>query len=344
MARKVIHIDMDAFFARIEQLRHPELMDKPVVVGGDGDPRKRGVVSTASYEARKYGIHSAMPLRTAYRLCPKAAFVAVDIPAYREVSERIMSILREYTPLVEPMGLDEAFLDVTHSLRPAEEIGLEIKRRIKDELNIYATVGIGPNKLVAKIASSESKPNGFTVVSEEDVEKFLEDLPVRALWGVGPKTENRLREAGIQTVKDLRMRESDDLCALAGRSFGQMLFRYSRGLDESPVVTNWEPKSISREVTFQRDTSDADYMKNTVESLSKDVWMQLQQSTYSGRTITLKLRYHNFSTHTKSTTSAEPFDSAAEISAFAQDLLLMFDLRRKVRLIGVRVSKLEKSH
>jgi len=204
MERKIIHVDMDEFFARVEQLRRPELMGRPVVVGGDGDPRKRGVVSTASYEARKYGIRSAMPLRTAYRLCRKATFLPVDIAAYRKVSLRIMSILREYTPLVEPLGLDEAFLDVTHSVRSAREIGLELRDRIRRELNLVATVGIAPNKLVAKIAASQGKPDGFTIVEEEAVEEFLEDLPVRTLWGVGPKTENRLKRLGIRTIKELR--------------------------------------------------------------------------------------------------------------------------------------------
>lgn len=342
MGRKIIHVDMDEFFARVEQLRHPELMGKPVVVGGDGDPRKRGVVSTASYEARKYGIHSAMPLRTAYRLCPKAVFLPVDIPVYRKISERIMSILREYTPLVEPMGLDEAFLDVTHSVRPAREIGLEIRRRIKEELNIVATVGIGPNKLVSKIASSQSKPDGFTIVEEGDVEKFLENLPVRALWGVGPKTESKLKKAGISKIKELRELGLDELSRSFGESLGRMLFNYSRGLDESPVITSWEAKSIGREVTFQKDTSDPKFLKETILKLSRSVASQLLNSGWAGRTVTLKIRYSNFSTHTRSFTSTEPVSRWGEIYSTSLKLLSKFNLMRKVRLIGVRVSKLEK--
>lgn len=338
-----MHIDMDEFFARVEQLRRPELMGKPVVVGGDGDPQKRGVVSTASYEAREYGIHSAMPLRTAYKLCPKAAFLPVDIPAYQRVSEQIMSILREYTSLVEPMGLDEAFLDLTHSVRPTREIGLEIKRRIKEELNLVATVGIGPNKLVAKIVSSHSKPDGFTIVEEANVEKFLEDLSVRALWGVGPKTEDRLKETGISSVKELRGMRLDELCSNFGESLGQMLFNYSRGLDESPVITHREPKSMGREVTFQKDTSSLYFLKETIAKLSKDVASQLKNSGWAGRTITLKIRYYNFSTHTRSISLPEPVRTSREICSETTKLLSTFDLTRKVRLVGVRISLLERA-
>jgi DNA polymerase-4 len=343
MGRKIIHVDMDEFFARVEQLRHPELMGKPVVVGGDGDPSKRGVVSTASYEARKYGIHSAMPLRTAYRLCPKATFLAVDIPAYQDVSVRIMSILKEYTPLVEPVGFDEAFLDVTHSVRSARTIGKEIKRRIKDELNLVATVGIAPCKLVAKIASSESKPDGFTVIEEADVGVFLKDLPVRALWGVGPKTEGKLRKAGIRTIEELRRKRLEELTAICGESFGRMLFNYSRGLDRSPVVTSRELKSIGREVTFQTDTSDVEFLRNTISELSRSVASQLRSHGYRGRTVTLKIRYQNFSTHTRSVTSPESMNTLESIRSRAFQLLSGLNLVSKVRLVGVRVSGLEKT-
>ena len=336
-------MDMDEFFARVEQLRHPELMGKPVVVGGDGDPRKRGVVSTASYEARKYGIHSAMPLRTAYRLCPKAAFLAVDIPAYEKVSVKIMAILKEYTPLVEPVGLDEAFLDVTHSVKSAWTIGDEIKRRIRDELDLVATIGIAPSKLVAKIASSESKPDGFTVVEEAGVEEFLKDLPVRTLWGVGPKTEERLKRAGIRTIKELRRKKLEDLIAICGRSFGRTLFYYSRGVDRSPVVATRELKSIGRETTFQRDTSDPDFLRETITTLSQSVASELESHGCGGRTVTLKIRYQNFSTHTRSVTSPEPVNTALTIKSRAFQLLSRFDLARKVRLVGVRVSCLEKA-
>ncbi len=343
MERKIIHVDMDEFFARVEQLRHSHLMGRPVVVGGSGDPKKRGVVSTASYEARKYGIHSAMPLRTAYRLCPDATFLPVDIPAYRKASESFMAILREYTPFVEPWGLDEAFLDVTHSLRSARTIGGEIKCRIKMELNLVATVGIGPNKLVAKIASSHGKPDGFTVVETEEVEDFLGGLPVRALWGVGPKTESRLKKAGIETVAQLRCRELGELRSTFGDSMGRMLYRCSRGLDEGPVLTRREPKSMSRETTFEVDTLDPERLRRTIEDLSKGVAAHLEGSRYCGRTVTLKIRYDDFSTHTRSTTAAQSIAAWRQIYARAMGLLSKYRLTRKVRLIGVRISGLERS-
>jgi DNA polymerase-4 len=342
MERKIIHVDMDEFFARVEQLRRPELMGKPVVVGGDGDPDKRGVVSTASYEARRYGIRSGMPLRTAYRLCPKATFLPVDIATYRKVSLRIMAVLRQYTPLVEPLGLDEAFLDVTHSVISAREIGLEVKQRIKRELNLVATVGIAPNKLVAKIAASRGKPDGFTVVEQEAVEEFLADLPVRALWGVGPKTENRLKRVGIRTIKELRGMNLEELCSRLGESLGRLLYSYSRGLDNSPVVANWKPQSVSREVTFQKDTSDLPFLQETIAELSRGVASQLRDSGHCGRTVTLKIRYDNFSTHTRSTTSSELVHTSEKIRSTALKLLQRFNLMRKVRLVGVRVSKLKK--
>src|SRR3990170_2253311 len=198
--RRILHIDMDAFFASVEQKRHPELTGKPIVVGGSGDPTKRGVVSTASYEARKFGIHSAMPLRTAYKLCPDAIFLPVDYEEYSKVSEKIKTILAEFTPIIEDVGIDEAFLDITQIDKPPDETAKEIKRRIRDETDLSCSIGIAPNKLLAKIASDMQKPDGLTIITEADIVTKIWPLPVRKLWGVGPKTEAFLKSKDIETI------------------------------------------------------------------------------------------------------------------------------------------------
>jgi DNA polymerase-4 len=192
--RRILHIDMDAFFSSVEQKRHPELVGKPVVVGGEGDPAKRGVVSTASYEARKFGIHSAMPLRTAYSLCPEAIFVPVDYEEYSRVSGEVKAILKQFSPIIEDVGIDEAFLDISSIDRPSEEIAKEIKKRIKDETDLTCSIGIAPNKLLAKIASDMQKPDGLTIIMEDDIQRRIWPLSVRKLWGVGPKTEAYLKK------------------------------------------------------------------------------------------------------------------------------------------------------
>lgn len=224
-ARVILHVDMDAFFSAIEQRRRPELRGRPVVVGGTGDPRSRGVVSAASYEARAYGIHSAMPLRRALRACPHAVFLPVDIAAYREVSERLMRILRDFSPLVEEVSLDEAFVDLSHRGREAASIAKEIKARIHAELGLTASVGVGPNKLVAKIASGLAKPDGLTVIAEHEVEPRLSELPATVLWSVGAKTAARLRDAlGVETVGDLRAISIGLLQQAVGSRHGRLLY------------------------------------------------------------------------------------------------------------------------
>ena len=338
--RRIIHIDMDAFFAAIEQRRRPEYQGKPVVVGGDGDPHKRGVVSTASYEARRYGIRSAMPLREAYRRCPQAIFLPVDYEEYSRVSEEIMAIMGEYTPLIEPVSLDEAFLDVSEIPRHAEEIARDIKDRIKKETGLTASIGIAPNKLLAKIASDLNKPDGFTVIKEDEKEKVLSDLPVRSLWGVGKKTEAYLKEMGINTVGQLAKVQLETLKEHFGNSFGQMLYDHSRGIDNSPVITEWEPKSISRETTYQRDTRDLGLIKSTLLELTVDVVRSLKSQGYKGRTVTVKIRYQGFVTVTKARTLDESTDSLDPIWKTALSLLSKFEFKKKVRLVGIRVSNL----
>lgn len=340
--RRILHIDMDAFFAAIEQKRHPELIGRPVVVGGDGDPTKRGVVSTASYEARRFGIHSAMPLRTAYKLCPEAVFLPVDYEEYTKVSEKIKDILREFSPIIEDVGIDEAFLDISHLNIPPEEVAVEIKKRIRDETDLTCSIGIGPNKLLAKMASDMEKPDGLTIITEDDIEEKIWPLPVRKLWGIGPKTEAYLKSIGINTIGDLASVPLERLVAIFGKSHGGYLYKASRGIDESPLITHWEPRSLSREVTFQRDTNNWHLLARNLSELLKDVVNELRERNYLGRTVTVKIRFIDFKTHTRSRTLKEPTNSTDEIRKTAFECLRRFELKKKVRLIGIRLSGLVK--
>lgn len=340
--RRILHIDMDAFFAAVEQKRRPELIGKPVVIGGSGDPTQRGVVSTASYEARKYGIHSAMPLRTAYKLCPQAIFLAVDYREYSRISEIIKDILREFSPVMEDVGIDEAFLDISEIETPPEEIAKEIKRRIAGKTGLTCSIGIAPNKLLAKIASDLEKPDGLTVLSEEDIEKRVWPLPVRKLWGVGPKTEAYLKSVGIETIGQLASMTPDQLTGHFGKSYGEYLYEASHGVDESPLITHWEPKSSSRETTFQTDTDNWQVIAKNLAELTKEVVEDLKGRGLTCRTVTVKMRFNDFKTCTRAKTLSGPSDVLEEIRRAAFDCLNRFELKRKVRLIGVRVSGLNK--
>lgn len=335
---------MDAFFAAIEQLRRPELRGQPVVVGGDGDPRKRGVVSTASYEARAYGIHSAMPLRTALKRCPHAVFLPVDFVAYREFSGRLMRLLHDYSPLVEPMSLDEAFVDVSHRDEDPTHLAGEIKQRIRDELGLTASVGVGSNKLLAKIAANLQKPDALNVIWAHDVEERLRELPATVLWGIGPKTAARLREAlQVETVGDLRQIPLVQLQEMLGPHHGEYLYQACRGIDDSPVVTEWEPKSMSRERTFQVDVHRRETLARTIRALGQEVWDEcVHEDGYLARTVTVKLRYHNFRTHTRAQTLPEPSGDRDLLLRMGVSLLDRFSLDRPVRLVGVRFSNLVK--
>ncbi len=333
---------MDAFFAAVEQKRHPELIGKPVVIGGAGDPTKRGVVSTASYEARKYGIHSAMPLQQAYRLCPEAVFLPVDYDEYMKVSEKVKDVLRSFTPLVEDVGIDEAFLDITDVDMESEEITNMIKERIRKETGLTCSIGIGPNKLLAKIASDMKKPDGLTIISPADIKKLIWPLPVRKLWGVGPKTERRLKDIGINTIGDLASIPLEKLMEYFGQSYGNYLYEASRGIDESPVITYWEPKSMSRETTFQRDTDNWNVIAKNLAELSRDVVDSMKESGYKGKTVTIKIRFSDFETHTRAKTLEDFTDSLEIIRKAAFEALGKIELKKRVRLIGVRVSSLQK--
>ncbi|HUL22341.1 MAG TPA: DNA polymerase IV [Thermodesulfobacteriota bacterium] len=340
--RRILHIDMDAFFSAVEQKRRPELAGKPVIVGGGGDPTKRGVVSTASYEARRFGIHSAMPLRTACKLCPDAIFLPVDYEEYSRVSEEVKGILREFSPIMEDVGIDEAFLDLSSIDRPSDEIAREIRKRIQDETGLTCSVGIAPNKLLAKMASDMQKPDGLTIITEDDIPSRIWPLSVRKLRGVGPKTEAYLKEKDIQTVGDLASYSLDQLTEEFGQSYGSYLYEASRGMDESPLVTHWEPKSISRETTFQRDVENWQVIAKTLVDLIKEVIHNMKEEGYQGRTITLKIRFSDFKTYTRARTLSQHGDSEEEIRKAAFDCLGRIELKKKVRLVGVRVGDLKK--
>lgn len=333
---------MDAFFAAVEQKRHPELIGKPVVIGGSGDPTQRGVVSTASYEARKFGIHSAMPLRTAYKLCPEAVFLPVDYEEYSRVSTLVKSILREFSPIMEDVGIDEAFLDISDRTESSEEMAGRIKAGIKAELDLTCSIGIAENKLLAKMASELKKPDGLTIIGEGDVEKLIWPLDVRKLWGVGPKTEAHLKNIGINTIGELAVIPLEELTGQFGPSYGNYLYDASRGIDESPLVTHWEPKSSSRETTFQRDTNDWQTIARTLAGLTREVSEDLKHSGYAGKTVTVKIRFDDFKTYTRAKTMSEFTDSNETIRKAAFEALSRIKLEKKVRLIGVRVSGLKK--
>jgi DNA polymerase-4 len=341
MKRRILHIDMDAFFAAVEQKRRPELDGKPVIIGGRGDPSKRGVVSTANYEARKYGVHSAMPMKTAYNLCPHAVFLPVDYEAYSAASIKFKEILRTACPIMEDVGIDEAYLDITDMPDTHEEITGRIKSGIKERTGLTCSIGIAPNKLLAKIASDMQKPDGITILMEADVETKLWPLPVRKLYGIGPKTEEHLKSISIQTIGQLAALPLEKLMEHFGNSYGQYLYEAARGIDDSPLVTHWEPKSFSRETTFQEDVRDWQVIARTLADLSKDVVEDMKEHRYKARTITIKIRFSDFETFTRALTISDYTDSEQEIRKAAFACLKRVELKKKVRLVGVRASNFQ---
>jgi DNA polymerase-4 len=337
--RAILHVDMDAFYASVEQRDHPELRGRPVVVGAD--PRGRGVVSAASYEARRYGIHSAMPIGRAYRLCPTAAFLPVDMDKYARESDRIMAILADFTPLVEPLSLDEAFLDVTAS-RALHGTGVEIARRIKQrirtELGLTASAGVAPNKFVAKIASDLEKPDGLVEVGPGEEASFLRDLPLRRLWGVGPAAERELTSLGAHTIGALVRLGRRRLEARLGVASGAHLFELAQGIDDRPVVPWHDSKSIGAEQTFERDTRDIGRLRATLLGQADRVAAELRAAGLRGRTVTLKLRFADFHTITRRGTGEAPTSDGGEIFRRAWAALSKVPRAQAVRLIGLSVS------
>jgi DNA polymerase-4 len=339
----ILHVDMDAFYASVEQRDRPGLRGRPVVVGAD--PRGRGVVSAASYEARRFGIHSAMPIGRAYRLCPTAAFLPVDMDKYARESERIMAILADFTPLVEPLSLDEAFLDVTGS-RALHGTGVEIARRIKgrirDEVGLTASAGVAPNKFVAKIASDLRKPDGLVEVVPGQEAAFLRDLPLRRLWGVGPSAERELSALGARTIGDLVRLGRGQLKARLGAT-GAHLFELAQGIDERPVVPWHDPKSIGAEETFGHDTRDVGRLRATLLAQADRVAAELRQTGLRGRTVTLKLRFADFRTVTRRGTEETLTGDGGEIFRRAWAAFSKVPRPQAVRLIGLSVSGLARA-
>lgn len=333
---------MDAFYASVEIRERPELAGRPVVVGGS--PEGRGVVAAASYAARRYGIHSAMPAATARRLCPQVVFLPVRMEHYARVSDQLRAIFERFTPLVEPLSLDEAFLDVRASQRlfgPSEQIARRIKDDIESELHLTASVGVAPNKFLAKIASDLDKPNGLVIVAEDGVQAFLDPLSVGRLWGVGEATEKTMWRLGIRTVGDLRSRSRDALHAAFGKA-GEHFWALARGIDERPVVPERDAKSISRETTFDRDIVEAQLLRAHLRALTGDVAHRLRRNGLFARTVFVKLRFADFETTVRSLTLSAATDSTRTIWQGASRLFAQHypGAGAALRLIGVGVSGL----
>jgi DNA polymerase-4 len=337
--RRIIHLDMDAFFASIEQLDFPEYRGKPLAVGDN----PRGVVSAASYEIRKYGVHSAMSVAQARRLCPHGIFTPVRGRRYKEVSREVMAVLRDFTPVCEQASVDEAYLDVTGLERlagPPEVMGRELKRRIKERTGLTASVGVAPNKLVAKIASDFDKPDGLTVVEPEAVLAFMAALPLEKIPGVGRQTLPKLHLLGLRTAADVQRCSRQFLEQRFGE-FGSQLFERARGVHHRPVeASSARPKSISAENTFERDTDDVEFLVRWLLRQADRVASELRQEGCLGRTVTLKLKFSNFQQITRSQTLAEPVNTTRRIYETAAGLLRAESLGWPVRLIGLGVSNL----
>ena len=379
--RLVAHVDMDAFFAAIEVRDHPEYRGRPVVVGAG--PRARGVIAAASYEARRYGVHSAMPSRRAFALCPTAVFLPPDMERYHAESKRLLELLETFTPQVEPISVDEAFLDLTGCPIPPPDLttqapagqrpdpgfafGHAIQRRIRKDLDLPASVGVAPNKFLAKVASELAKPDGVRRIPPDGIQAVLDPLPVEALWGVGPETRARLRARGIATIAALRRASVSALRAILGFP-GERLAALSRGIDDRPVDPGGEAKSVGRETTFDQDTRDAELLARTLRALCEDVARRLRADGIAGRVVTLKVRFEPFDTLTRRLTLPAATDHGGRIARAATVLWRRLEpatpsldvpgrgLRsrpsaegrlasqtpaRRVRLVGVTVSGLE---
>jgi DNA polymerase-4 len=340
-APSILHVDLDAFYASVEQLDDETLRGKPVIVGGLGN---RGVVAAASYEAREYGVRSALPMARARRACPHGVFLTPRFERYSEKSGEVMAILRDVTPLVEPISLDEAFLDVAgarRSLGSGPEIAQHLRTRIRAETGLTASVGVATTKLLAKLASDLSKPDGLLVVEPGTELAFLHPLPVTRLWGVGPATKKRLDDYGVDTVGDLAELPETTLVRALGQAAGSHLYALARNEDERAVEPDREMKSIGHEETFPTDRTDRDGLERDALRMADAVAARLRGTGKAARTVQLKLRYGDFRTITRSHTLPSPTDVTAEIGETARDLLRAVDLEAGIRLLGVSVQQLE---
>jgi len=336
----IIHLDMDAFYPAVEVLDNPELKGKPVIVGGS---KERGVVSSASYEARKYGVHSAQPMVTAMRLCPNGIVLPVRMSRYKEVSEQIHEIFELFTPLVEPLSIDEAFLNVTGSTRlfgSPIEIAKKIKQMVAEKTGLTISAGVAPSKFVAKIASDLEKPDGLTIVPADKVREFLDPLPIKKMWGVGKVTQQALSRLSIQTFKDLRQVPVEVLEKKFGKH-GSHMHQLSKGIDDRDVVTEHEVKSIGHEETFSEDIFRVDLAKKELLSLANRVARRMRRQGVEGKTITLKVKYHDFVKITRSVTRHKYTNDSADIYSNICSLLEKTAVgKRPVRLLGISLSNL----
>ena len=337
----ILHVDLDAFYASVEQLADPSLRGRPVVVGGLG---RRGVVAAASYEARRFGIHSAMPMGRARRACPDAVFLAPRFDAYGDASREVMAILRDVTPLVEPIALDEAFLDIAGARRlhgSGPEIAVAVRERIDNETGLTASVGVATTKHVAKLASEQAKPDGMVVVEPGTELAFLHPLDVSRLWGVGPATRRRLEQLGVRRIGDLAAVPEDTLVHAVGDSHGRHLHALAWNRDDRGVQPDRVTKSVGHEETFPTDISDRAALQREVLRMSESVAERMRDAHLVGRTVQLKLRYASFRTITRSRTLPEPTDMASEIASVARELLDAVEVDDGFRLLGVAMQQLD---
>jgi DNA polymerase-4 len=342
--KKIIHIDMDAFYASVEQRDFPEYRGKPVIVGGS--PEGRGVVAAASYEVRKFGVHSAMPAAKAVRLCPQAIFVKPRFEVYREVSEQIREIFFQFTDLVEPLSLDEAYLDVTENhinLPSGTLIANEIRKLIKEKTRLTASAGVAFNKFLAKVASDINKPDGMAVITPDKADAFLESLPIGKFHGIGSATEKKMKSLGIYTGKDLKEWDEIELVERFGKT-GRYYYRIVRGKDNREVKAHRIRKSIGKERTFSEDVEELNWIHNFLEELSEKISRSMKKKKVAGKTVTLKVRYDDFETLTRSTSFSHYINKGEDIAETAKSLLEQTEAgKRKVRLLGITLSNLNLS-
>ncbi len=340
MSNAIIHVDMDAFYASVEQNDNPKLKGKPVIVGAD--PSGRGVVSTCSYEARKFGVRSGMPISTAHKLCPQGVFLPVDMPKYELISSNIREIFLKYSPLVEPIALDEAFIDVTHSTKiwgTPREIAKQIQQEIFKETGLTCSVGLSFNMFLAKLASDLKKPNGFFEISQENFKKIVWPLPVNKLWGVGPKTKKQLDLYNLKTIGDVAVQPANLLEDKFGK-LGRQLHSLANGIDFRKVEPNNIIKSIGKETTFNEDVSDYNYIKQIIRKLAEVIGIRLRKNKLKGKVVTVKIRYGDFRTITRSYTSPSLLANDNEIFKIAKDLFNNNWSGEPIRLIGIYMAGL----